>query len=75
MTEKAGEVVRVVAEQDDSEGQVISRITCEWFGNSNEGANVMTMGVIEAIAGAAHGWRVAKAERGESQVKNPGAIR
>ena len=74
MSEKAGEVVRVVAEQDDVNGETLSRVTVEWFGNENAEANVMSMNIIEALAGAANNWRMVK-QSGESEPKNRGAIR
>lgn len=72
MSTKSGDVIRVVAEQDDANGDLLSRVTVEWFGFENAAANAATMQLVEVVAKTADGWRIEKAG-GEG--KPPGAIR
>ena len=63
MVEKAkGETVRIVAEQQNAEGDIISRATVEWYGFSNADGNVASMDLISGIFQTADGWRKLKLE-------------
>ena len=45
-----GESVVVQTYQVNSAGKAISRNTGEWFGFSNEGANMFSLGIVGALA-------------------------
>ena len=46
---KKGETVTACTEQVDENGEIVSRVTVEWFGFKRKEANLFSQAVIQAL--------------------------
>jgi hypothetical protein len=69
--DKRGEAVSIVMNQTVENGERISHVLVEWFGMTNEEANLFSMTIAGAVVGVADGFRKEKAAQGGGPVMSP----
>jgi len=69
--DKSGEAISISMDQTDENGERISHVLVEWYGMSNEEANLFSMTVAGAVVGVADKFRQEKAAQGGGPVISP----
>ena len=59
--DKPGEIIANEYEQIDREGYRIARVRIDWFGYTNEEANLRSLDLIRTLLAMTDGWRKEKA--------------